>query len=230
MLARRNISEIKPSGLGDQVARVLAEAILEGEFKGGDQLVELELQSHFGVSRSPLREAFRELEKQGLVVIVPRKGTYVKRITRKDIEEHFPVRAELEGLAARLAAANMNAAALDDMAGSLEKMRDAVKRGDTKGYYANHLRFHETFIDLAENELLYGLLKNLRMQALWHRFSYQYYQEDLEKSYRVHQEILDLFRASPPDPEAVGRKVAWHINVALDRFLSYLDEFERKNS
>ncbi|RJQ80170.1 MAG: GntR family transcriptional regulator [Desulfobacteraceae bacterium] len=227
MLALKSINEIKPSGLGDQVARALAEAILEGEFKGGDQLLEMELQAHFGISRSPLREAFRELEKQGLVVIVPRKGTYVKRITRKDIEEHFPVRAELEGLAARLAASHINQTALDVMGDLLEKMRDAVRSGDTKTYYSNHLLFHETFINLAGNELLLGLLKNLRMQSLWHRFSYQYYQEDLRKAFEVHGEILDLFRASPPVPEAVGRKVAEHIHVALERFLTYLDDYEQ---
>ncbi|MFH1090070.1 MAG: GntR family transcriptional regulator, partial [Pseudomonadota bacterium] len=73
----------KPSVIGEQISRVLTEAILEGILKGGDQLVELELQKHFGISRSPLREAFRDLEKKGLVVIVPRKGTFVKQITRE---------------------------------------------------------------------------------------------------------------------------------------------------
>ena len=82
--------EFKPHVLGEQVSQILTEAILEGLLKGGDQLVEAELQKQFGVSRSPLREAFRDLEKKGLVVIVPRKGTYVKQISRKDIEENFP--------------------------------------------------------------------------------------------------------------------------------------------
>jgi DNA-binding GntR family transcriptional regulator len=97
----------KPTGLGVQIAEMLKQAILEGDFKGGDQLGEHDLQVRFGVSRSPLREAFRELEKLGLVEIIPRKGSFVRRISRKDIEENFPVRAALEGLAAKLAVKNM---------------------------------------------------------------------------------------------------------------------------
>ncbi len=228
-MALRNdrILELKPVGLAYQVAAVLSDAILEGDFKGGDQLVEMDLQSCFGISRSPLREAFRELEKQGLVVIVPRKGTYVKRITRKDIEDYFPVRAELEGLAARMAAGRMTAAVLNEMEELLGMMQVAVREGDTKAYYSHHLGFHEAFLELAGNELLLGLLKNLRTQNMWHRFSYQYYQEDLGKSFTPHRRVLDLFKASPPQPEAVGKEVTAHINVALNRFLAYLDDFEQ---
>ena len=93
--------DLKSSVLGEQVSQILMETILEGVLKGGDKLVEAELQKKFGISRSPLREAFRDLEKKGLVVIIPRKGSFVRRITQKDIEENFPVRSVLEGLAAK---------------------------------------------------------------------------------------------------------------------------------
>ena len=219
--------KIKPTSLAYQVADMLTEAILEGDYKGGDQLVELELQTQLAISRSPLREAFRELEKKGLVEIVPRKGTFVKRITRKDVEENFPVRAELEGLAARLAAVNMTDAALKEIADILEKMEKTVNQGDIKSYFNHHLKFHEAFIELSNNALLISLLKNLRMQSIWQRFSYQYYQEDLKKSFKVHRNILDLFRKTQLEPEVVGNLVTQHINVARDRFLAYLEKFER---
>ncbi|MFW6101233.1 MAG: GntR family transcriptional regulator [Bacteroidota bacterium] len=215
---------LSATGLVPQVTHVLTKAILEGDFKGGEQLVETELQTHFGISRSPLREAFRELEKQGLVVIVPRKGVFVKKVTRKDIEENFPVRAKLEGLAARMAATKMNGVAIEDMKELLSRMQEAVQECDPGSYYHYHLRFHEVFIENAENELLFNLLKNLRMQALWHRFSFQYYKEDLQKSFEVHRQIFDLFSASPPDPEAIEQLVTWHINIALDRFIAYLEQ------
>ena len=85
----------------------------------------------------------------------------------------------------------------------------------------------EAFIELSDNELLIGLLKNLRTQIMWHRFSYKYHQEDLKKSLAPHRKILDLFKASPPKPEAVGKQVADHINVALERFLAYVDDLEQ---
>jgi len=91
----------------------------------------------------------------------------------------------------------------------------------------DHLDFHETFIERSGNEELIALLKNLRMQSIWHRFSYQYYQEDLEKSFKVHQQILGLYLKKNTRAEKLGALVENHINVARDRFLAYLEEFER---
>ncbi len=113
--------EFRPHVLGEQVSRILTEAILEGVLKGGDQLIEAELQNQFGISRSPLREAFRDLEKQGLVVIIPRKGTYVKQVSRKDIQDNFPVRAVLEGLAAREAHPKVTDQILEGLSQALVK-------------------------------------------------------------------------------------------------------------
>lgn len=218
----------KPVGLGVQIAEMLKTAILEGEFKGGEQLAEQTLQIRFGVSRSPLREAFRELEKVGLVDIIPRKGSFVRRISRKDIEENFPVRAALEGLAAKLAARNMSDEVLIQLAEVLEKMKTAARNKDTKKYYIHHLHFHEIFIERAENELLINTLGNFRMQSLWHRFSYQYYQEDFMNSFLVHQEIFNSFKDPDTDPERIRIQVEHHINIALDSFLTYLKNLEHK--
>jgi len=214
-------------GLGSQVAEALTTAILEGEFKGGDQLIEQELQSYFGVSRSPLREAFRDLEKKGLVSIVPRKGTYVKSITKKDIEDHFPVRAALEGLAAGLAHSVITELQLEHMETELLNMKRAVQSKDTKTYYTHHLRFQEIFISASGNELLIETLTSLRMQNLWHRFSFQYYQEGLQRSYQVHREIFDLFHDSSSDTQHLRKLVENHIHVALDSFLQYLKKHEK---
>ena len=228
ILTEQKKIQSKPTGLGVQIAEMLKQAILEGDFKGGDQLGEHDLQVRFGVSRSPLREAFRELEKLGLVEIIPRKGSFVRRISRKDIEENFPVRAALEGLAAELAAKNMTKNTLDRLEDILEEMKKATRDEDIRRYYTYHLQFHEIFIERAENELLINTLGRFRMQSLWHRFSYQYYQEDLEKSFQVHQDILDSFKDPKMDPEKIRILVEYHINEALNSFLVYLEDFERK--
>lgn len=219
-------SKQKPLGLGAQVAVLLTKAILEGDFRGGEQLVEQELQSRYSVSRSPLREAFRELEKKGLVDIVPRRGTFVKRITFKDIQNHFPVRAVLEGLAARLATRAMTDQHRQELAAVLERMKDAVAHQDTGAYYQHHLHFHEIFIAASGNDLLIDTLQTLRMQNLWHRFSYRYYQENLENSYGVHQRIYELFSAAEPDGDTIRTVVEEHIAVAMERFLVYLSRHE----
>ena len=84
-----------------------AKSIIEGTITSGEKLVENDLCHQFGISRSPLRECFRILESEGLIDIHPRKGTVVKELTPKDIEDVFRVRATLESLAARLAVPNI---------------------------------------------------------------------------------------------------------------------------
>ncbi len=216
----------EPHVLGEQVSRILSEAILEGVLKGGDQLVETALQKQFGISRSPLREAFRDLEKKGLVVIIPRRGAFVKRVKRKDIEENFPVRAVLEGLAAQEAYQKMTREALEQMSQVLGKMAKAVKENDIKAYWRNHIEFHDIFIKASDNDILIKMLKTLRMHSLWYRFSYQYYQEDLGRSLDVHQKILNHFLNQDVDHEKIGKLVQEHIQVAHRCFLAYLDEQE----
>jgi DNA-binding GntR family transcriptional regulator len=219
--------EFRPHVLGVQVSRVLTEAILEGVLKGGDQLIEAELQNQFGISRSPLREAFRDLEKKGLVVIVPRKGTFVKQISRKDIEDNFPVRAVLEGLAAREAHPNITDQVLDGLSLALDRMKTAVQNNDTKTYWKDHLDFHDIFIKTSKNDVLINILKMLRMHGLWYRFSYQYYKEDLQRSLAVHQEIFALFENKDTNIEYLGNLVQEHIQTALRSFMDYLDEQDR---
>lgn len=218
--------DFKPTVLVEQVSRVLREAILEGHLRGGDQLVEAELKEQFGISRSPLREAFRDLEKKGLVEIIPRKGTFVKTITRRDIEEHFPVRSVLEGLAAREAYERLTEEDQEEMALALENMKKAVVMNDAKSYWEHHLVFHEAFIHASGNLLLISLLETLRMHSMWYRFSYQYYKEDFNKSLRTHDEILKLFKSDKTDTKVLQEAVQNHIEIAVERFLTYLQEQE----
>jgi DNA-binding GntR family transcriptional regulator len=220
--------KFRPTVLAEEISRTLTEAIMEGVFKGGDQLVESELQEQLGISRSPIREALRDLEKKGLVEIVPRKGTFVKTITRRDIEEHFPVRATLEGLAAKMAYRRMNAEDLRELREALANMEKAVERKDAKAYWEHHHLFHEIFINASGNGLLIDILKILRMHALWYRFSYQYYKEDFKKSLAIHHEIMALFANERADERKIEETVRQHIEVAVDRFLEYLEEHERQ--
>ena len=215
--------DLRPSVLAEQVTRILTDSILEGVLKGGDRLVEAELQKKFGISRSPLREAFRDLEKRGLVVIIPRKGTVVKRITRKDIEENFPVRSVLEGLAAKEAFQKMTDKEKGSLYQALQKMEEAVLQNNTRLYWKYHLVFHETFINASQNDVLIDILQTLRMHSLWYRFSYQYYQEDLQKSLAVHKRIFTLFDNPDSDPAVIAELVQLHIEEAYWRFLVYLE-------
>lgn len=212
--------------LVEQVAKALKDDILTGSLKGGDQLLEDRLKGEFGISRTPLREAFRVLEKNGLIEILPRRGAFVKRISRQDIEENFPVRANLEGLAARLAYTNFTQQDMEEMEEAFACMKEAAQRKDFSDYSTHHLVFHEIFINASKNETLISLLRNLRMHTLWHRYTYHYYKEDFKNSLKIHKRIIDLFKKKEVSPEEIEKIVRQHIEVALEPFLAAMEELE----
>jgi len=217
---------LRSISLVDQIANALGDDILTGRFKGGDQLLEDSLKIEFGISRTPLREAFRILEKKGLVEILPRRGTFVKRITKQDIEENFPVRAILEGLAARLAYESLRDQDICEMEEIIEYMKKAAQRKDFIDYAKNHIAFHEVFINASGNETLIALLHNLRMHTLWHRYTHHYYKEDFRNSLKIHQRIIDLFKEKKVPAEEIEKVVRQHIEVALEPFLNAMEKLE----
>jgi DNA-binding GntR family transcriptional regulator len=216
--------DFKPTVLVENISEILTDAIVKGVFKGGDQLVEAELRQQFAVSRSPIRESFRILEKKGLVEIIPRRGAFVKKITAHDIEEHFPVRGILEGLAAKEAYTRMSREDIDKLSKILENMKQAADKSNAKEYLTQHLKFHEIFISACGNELLINLLNTLRRHSLWYRFSYRYYSEDFKKSVQIHLKIYRMFRSKITDPNELEHVVRNHIVEAKDTYKKYLKE------
>ena len=93
--------------LREDVKSIISSAIMKGEYKPGDRIVETQIAKDLNVSQAPVREALRDLEQMGIVVTEPYKGTYVRDISRKDLISYYDVRAELEGLAMRLAMPNL---------------------------------------------------------------------------------------------------------------------------
>lgn len=194
---------IKPLLLVEQVTNILTEAIVTGGMKGGDQLVETELQKYFGISRTPLREAFRALEKNGLVVIVPRKGTFVRKLTTKDIDDTFPLLALLEGHAARTALGRITPEHIRELEAALADMVRAAEAKDGKAYLDPHVRFHDVYVRASGNDLLAEVLGQLRMRIIWHRYYFMYHATDFTKFEALHRRMIDLFRDPSTTPEEI---------------------------
>ena len=211
-----DMNHFDSSGLVQQIGRALTKAILDRSLHGGERLVETEWQKHFGVSRTPLREAFRDLEKKGLVEIRPRRGTFVKKITRKDINEHYPVLAALEGLAARQAYERMNNDQLNDLSGHLRSMQEATNAGNVELFQEHHDQFHRTYITASGNQLLIDMILDLRLRGTMLRFfltriSPPHCQQRLD----VHERILVAFRNHAEGPGHVELLVRSHIEEML---------------
>jgi len=215
-----------PQMIGQQLAKVLMDAIVTNEIRGGEKLVELQLQKKFGVSRSPIREAIRDLEKMGLVEIIPRKGTIVKKITKKNIREDIVVRAPLEGLAAKEAYANMNTKEHARLARALERMRAAVKGKDVAAYWRAHADFHNIFINSSGNGLLVVILRSLRIHSLRAQLVYPNPNENWKGLLATHEKILNMFTSTATDPERLGKFVTQHILDYLPNFLANIEKAE----
>lgn len=210
-------ARLQPVGLVEQVSPILVDAILQGELKGGEQLVESELKDYFGISRSPLREAFRELEKMGLVAIIPRKGTFVKDFSFKDIQEYYSVLSVLEGFAAREAHGKLSEEDLEEMEHELANMKRVANPKNAKAFVDHHRLFHSVFIHASANEILIELIQNMRHRGNRYRYFYNrndsYFQESLD----VHRRILDLLKNPEEDSEVVEKAVREHIQIFAER-------------
>lgn len=208
------------ASLVEQITEFLTNAIIKGELESGQRLVENELQRKFGISRAPIRESFRILERNGFVVTFPRKGTFVRTVTQRDIEENFPIRASLESLAARLAISNLRPEDLRKMEIAFSGMKKAAKKSNFKLYQKYHSKFHETFINASKNDTLIGILGNLRRQAIWFWFLYLYVHESFGYSIEIHKKILDGFLDK--DANQSEALVKEHILRALNWFQKFL--------
>ena len=203
------------AGLAQRIARALIKEILDRSLRGGDRLVETELQKHFGVSRSPLREAFRELEKKGLVEIRPRRGTFVKKITRRDINEHYPILAVLEGLAARQAHLRMDEKQKNDLAAQLDAMKEAARTGEVDLFTEHHDRFHRIYIAASGSRLLQDMILDLRLRGTMLRYFYPHTPDYCQQSLAVHEGILSALCNPNENPDHVERLVRGHIEEML---------------
>lgn len=149
------LNQINNKSLRERVLDVLRDAILHGDLKPGQTLVETELASQLGVSRAPLREAIQILNKEGLLETIPYHGTTVRRLRKKDIEELYSLRGELEAFAIRrIIAADEHERVGRELHEIFEQMLQAADRGDLKRVNAIDRDFHDALIHKSGHSLL----------------------------------------------------------------------------
>ncbi|MCI9416793.1 MAG: GntR family transcriptional regulator [Eubacterium sp.] len=158
--------------LRDVVFHTLREAILKGDLKPGERLMELQLAAKLGVSRTPIREAIRMLQQEGLAITVPRKGAEVAGIEQKDMEDVLQIREALEILAVQLACDNISAAQIEDLEKNVAEFEEVVKTKDIKSIAESDIAFHDIIFEAASNPRLVMILNNLRGQIYRYRMEY----------------------------------------------------------
>ena len=158
--------------LRDVVFKTLRQAILKGELEPGERLMEIQLAERLGVSRTPIREAIRKLELEGLVLMIPRKGAEVARISENNLRDVLEVRRTLEELAVDLACQRMTEDELEELKKTQELFAQAIREGDAMRIAQTDERYHEIIYGSTKNEKLVQILNNLREQMYRYRLEY----------------------------------------------------------
>jgi DNA-binding GntR family transcriptional regulator len=202
--------------LADRVYATIKEAILDLKLKPGNLLLEDELARQLGTSKTPVRGALLALERDGLVVKVPYKGTYVSEVSLQDAIEIFELRAVLEGLAARLAARSFSPRDLDAAEKLLDLADEARARGDFDGASDLGAQFHRSIHQRADNSRLMPILEKLEEQLRRLRHLSDRVAGRLDKSSREHRLILAALRAG--DPVQAESAMRQHLESVIQDF------------
>ena len=165
-----NMNEYLP--LRDVVFNTLRQAILRGELKPGERLMEIQLANKLGVSRTPIREAIRKLELEGLVLMIPRKGDEVAEITEKSLRDVLEVRRALEELSVQLACEKITKEEIRELERVAKEFQQVVKSSDITEIAEVDVRFHDIIYTATDNQKLIQLLNNLREQMYRYRVEY----------------------------------------------------------
>ena len=208
----------KRATLTDQALRQIREAIRSGKLKPGDRLVETQLAEEMNISRFPIREALRYLEKEGLVHTEPFKGTYVAQLTEKDMEELYSLRSAIEELAVRILIKTIDEKKIKKLESIVASMIEASKTEDIDKMITEDLRFHQTICELSGHRRLLDVWLNLENQL----YIFLTIEKDLfGNSYRfvtTHHPILEAIKGRKirPAQKAIRDHLTWRQKL-LDR-------------
>ncbi len=223
-----NMSEIKLDQykpLREVVFETIRNAIISGSLKPGERLMEVQMAERLGVSRTPIREAIRKLELEGLIIMLPRKGAYIADLSVKDLTEVLEIRAALEGMATGLAVTRINESEIEELELIALKFHKALENGDLEELLFQDSQFHETIFKASRNERLIQLNNNLREQV--QRFR-EMYLKKINRSKKTSMEHFDIVEAiSRRDISKAEKLARKHIETTENGILEMM---ENKNT
>lgn len=210
---------INHKSLVDQIVHGLEKEILEGVLKPGQRIIEAAICKRLGISRSPVREAFRILESEGFVVRENRKGVSVAKITPQEAEDIYLIRANLESLATYLAVKKQNPEVLKKLKELQSRMTEVAAAGSVRAYRNLNLRFHDILISACENNRLIQLIKTFSKQTMRYRLEASSVPGWMDSSLKIHEAIIQSFESG--DAEEAER-------IRRDALLSHVQRFTPK--
>ena len=207
----------------ETICQRIRASILSGDLPAGVKLVEADLAKSFGVSRGPIREALRELSREGLVVDLPRRGTFVCTLTQVDLNEVYAVREALEAVAVREATASATDAELAGLAEAHREMDGAWMGTDWNAAITADARFHLTLVKLAKNKRMETIYEQMGAQTVLLLVTASGSDVSLRGAplQAIHRSIADAVVAR--DAEAAGRAIADHYRYTRERLFQTIN-------
>lgn len=199
---------IMQKSLAEHIVEDLEEKIVDGTLKPGQRVIEENLCKSFGVSRSPVREAFQILESRGFVVREPRRGISVAKITQREAEDIYRIRASLEGLAISLTIQNKTPDFLVRLKKVHEKMIRAAAKGNFAAYQEFNEKFHDLIITTCGNQRLIQLIRNFDRQTMRYRLAVVSRPGWMDNSTKIHAELITAFETGNTESAERIRKQA----------------------
>lgn len=210
--------------LRDLVLNTLRQAILTGELKPGERLMEIHLADKLGVSRTPIREAIRKLELEGLVTMIPRRGAEVAQITEKSMNDVLEIRRTLDALCAELACDRITEGGLQALKEACDYFEQCVEGKDAKKIAQADVGLHDIILQATGNQRLIQMVNNLGEQMYRYRFEYikdsSQHQRLIEEHRIIYRSILEKDRdtaASAAKTHIDNQKKAIIRQIRLDR-------------
>jgi DNA-binding GntR family transcriptional regulator len=193
--------------LREVVFNTLRKAILTGELKPGERLMEIHLANQLGVSRTPIREAIRKLELEGLVVMMPRRGAEVAQITEKSLRDVLEVRRSLDALCAELACDRITAEELEKLKTACEQFEKAAGTDDVAEIAKADVALHDIIVQATRNRRLIQIVNNLSEQMYRYRFEYIKDEERHDNLVEEHRMIYERILCRDKEKAAEASKL-----------------------
>lgn len=212
--------------LSQKVYRALKTEIIKGSLKPGTKLSEGKIAEQMGVSRTPVREALKELAAEGFVKMNPNQAVAVSNASVKDVQEVLQIRGVLEGLAARLATKTINEEEIKELEKYQKRMEQYTNKDDVLAFSEMDAEFHELILNICGNNRLIQIRKNLSDQAHRYRIRSLSVPGRLKYSLKEHQEIVEALKRK--DAEQADRLSQKHIENVLANILVHKDKEEEK--
>lgn len=204
----------------DNIAEALEELIFNGTIPDGDRLDEMRLADQFGVSRTPVREAFQRLALSGLVELIPRRGAFVRQPGPVELIEMFEVMAELEAVCGRLAAMRISDQALGDLRAANAKCQMAVDAGNPDSYYAENESFHRIIYHQSGNSFLEQEATKLHKRLKPFRRQQLKFRGRMVQSMSEHEAVVKALDEG--DAETAANALRVHVAVQGEKFHNLL--------